>query len=77
MPQGIQKRGRKRFTTDLDPFINSQSPVSFMPSRVAREELAYCMKETGVYNKSAVIALAIRSYYDQLVAEAMRKAEQE
>lgn len=70
-----KKRGRKKFTTDTTALTEGNTAISFNPNRITREELAYCMKETGVYNKSAVISIAIRHYNDHLVEEARRRLQ--
>jgi hypothetical protein len=71
----VVKRGRKSFTTDLESFLRDSRPVSFAPSYMTREHMAYCMKETGMYNKSQLIALALKNYSDMLFAEAKRRQE--
>lgn len=69
----IIKRGRKKFSTDTDSILYSTSPISFAPSLMTREHMVYCMKETGMYNKSALIALAFKNFHDMLWAEAKRR----
>jgi hypothetical protein len=69
----IIKRGRKRFSTDTEEIVRSTKPISFAPSLMTREHIAYCMRETGMYNKSALISLAFKNFNDMLVAEARRR----
>ena len=69
----IIKRGRKRFSTDTDAILNSTAAISFAPSLMTREHMVYCMKETGMYNKSQLISLAFKNFNDMLMAEARRR----
>lgn len=71
----IIKRGRKKFSADLDAFLKDTRSVCFAPSYMVREHMAYCMRETGVYNKSQIVALAMKNYNDMLFAEAKRRQE--
>lgn len=74
------KRGRKRHDDmqfRMDEFLLANTVVSFLPSRMTREQIAYCMRETGMFNKSAIISLAITNYHAMLQAEAMRRAKLE
>lgn len=72
-----RQRGRKSRDVNLDDFINDTRAVGFVPSRVTREQMVYCMRESGVHSKSAVLALAIKNFHDMLVAEARRRLEAE
>lgn len=69
----IIKRGRKKFSTDTDAILRGTAAISFAPSYLTREHIVYCMKETGMYNKSALIALAFKNFHDMLWAEARRR----
>lgn len=71
----IVKRGRKNFNSDLTEFLKDNRAISFNPSYFTRENMVYCMKETGIYNKSQIVALAIKNYNDMLLAEAKRRQQ--
>lgn len=72
-----RRRGRKNKDIDLSAFINDTRAVGFVPSRITREQMVYCMRESGVHSKSAVLALAIKNFHDMLLAEARRRLEAE
>jgi len=67
------KRGRKSKDYSSDDFLESVTSVAFAPSRSTREHIVYGMRETGINNRSAYIAWALKTAADILSAEAARR----
>jgi hypothetical protein len=69
----VSKRGRKPHSFSHDDFLESVTAVAFAPSRLTREQIVYGMVETGISNRSAYIAWALKTAADLLAAESLRR----
>jgi len=72
-----KRRGRKPRNVDPEDILHDNRTIGFVPSRVTREQLVYCMRESGIHSKSAILSMAIKNYHDMLLAEARRRVEAE